>query len=144
MRVGAIMYSCSSVVANIRCLYHTLQHGISACSANTSQLQPSPLPISNTSLRSLNTMPQPRVLLLGGHGKISMLMTPMLLSKSWHVTSIIRNPDHREEVMKLGREYPGKLDVLVDSVEKYKEAKDAKALLEKTRPDYVIWAAGTQ
>jgi len=97
---------------------------------------------TDTSFRFSDSMAQPRVLLLGGHGKISMLMTPILLSRSWRVTSIIRNPDHREEVMKLGREYPGKLDVLVDSVEKYKEAKDAKGLLEKTRPDYVIWAAG--
>ena len=57
-----------------------------------------------------------RVLLLGGHGKIAMKLTPMLTAKSWDVTSVVRNKDQESEIKSLGNG-PGKIDVLVDSLD---------------------------
>lgn len=84
----------------------------------------------------------PRVLLLGGHGKVSLLMTPHLLSRSWQVTSVIRNPDQKTDIIAAGKNQPGQLDVLVASLEDVKSAADAKKILDQTRPDYVVWSAG--
>ena len=83
-----------------------------------------------------------RVLLLGGHGKVALHMTPLLLSRSWHVTSVVRNPDHVEEIKSRARGQPGKLDVLVESLEDVKSESQAKAILEQARPGCVIWSAG--
>jgi len=86
--------------------------------------------------------PSPRVLLLGGHGKISLLLTPLLLARSWHVTSVIRNPSHKEEILKLGEGQKGKIDVLVDSLDDVKSDSDARRVLDSVKPDYVVWSAG--
>jgi hypothetical protein len=88
-------------------------------------------------------MSPPRVLLLGGHGKVALLMTPHLLSRSWHVTSVVRNPDHEDEIKKLGQDQPGKLDVLVESIENVKSDEQAQKILDKVKPNYVVWSAGT-
>ena len=84
----------------------------------------------------------PRVLLLGGHGKVSLLMTPMMLSRSWQVTSVVRNPDHEEEIRSGAKGQPGKLNVLVSSLEDIKSAQQAQSLIDKTKPDWVVWSAG--
>ena len=92
----------------------------------------------------------PRVLLLGGHGKVSLLLTPLLLARSWHVTSLIRNSDsskqHENEIRDIAKKhgYPAaQLDVINDeSLEDVKSEKDALKVLERTRPDYVVWSAG--
>ena len=87
----------------------------------------------------------PRVLLLGGHGKVSMLMTPLLLARSWHVTSVIRNPDQKSEILDLAKKhgYPTEnLEVLIESLEDVKTEKDAQAVLDQVKPDYVVWSAG--
>lgn len=83
-----------------------------------------------------------RILLLGGHGKVSLLMTPKLLARSWNVTSLIRNPDQEAEILEIGKNGPGKLDVLVDSLGDVKSDKDAKRILDQVKPDWVIWSAG--
>ncbi|PGH05670.1 hypothetical protein GX51_02830 [Blastomyces parvus] len=87
-------------------------------------------------------MSNPRVLLLGGHGKISRLLTPLLLDRSWNVTSVIRNPDHANEILKLGEGKKGKVDVLVSSLDDVKSVDDAKAIVDRAKPDYVVWSAG--
>lgn len=51
---------------------------------------------------AVTNMP-PRVLLLGGHGRVSLLLTPMLLSRSWSVTSVIRDPSQTEEILSKGK-----------------------------------------
>jgi hypothetical protein len=84
----------------------------------------------------------PHVLLLGGHGKVSLLLTPLLLSRSWRVTSVIRDPTQKADVLEAGKNGPGKIDVLVESLEEVKCDKDAARVLEKTQPDYVVWSAG--
>jgi len=88
-------------------------------------------------------MATPRILLLGGHGKVSLLLTPKLLSRSWNVTSVIRNPDQKADILEVAKNEPGKIDVLVESLEEVKSDADAKRILEKTSPNWVIWSAGT-
>lgn len=86
--------------------------------------------------------PNPHVLLLGGHGKVSLLLTPLLLSRSWRVTSVIRDPAQKADILEAGKNGPGKVDVLVESLEEVKSDSDAASVLEKTKPDYVVWSAG--
>ena len=39
-----------------------------------------------------------RVAIIGGHGKVALLATPLLVADGHRVTGIIRNPDHAGEV----------------------------------------------
>ncbi|KAJ5112427.1 hypothetical protein N7532_000472 [Penicillium argentinense] len=82
-----------------------------------------------------------QVLLLGGHGKIALHLTPLLLNRAWNVTSVVRNPDHESEILELGKGRQGKLNVLVTSLEDVKAASDAQKILDRVTPDYVVWAA---
>lgn len=84
----------------------------------------------------------PRVLLLGGHGKIALHLTPLLLARSWNVTSVVRNHDHEAEILNLGANKPGKVSVLVASLDDVKSAADAQRILDSVRPEFVVWAAG--
>lgn len=83
-----------------------------------------------------------QVLLLGGHGKVALYLTPLLLKRAWNVTSVIRNPAHESEILDLGKGLKGNLKVLVSSLEDVKSAADAQSILEKVSPDYVVWSAG--
>jgi nucleoside-diphosphate-sugar epimerase len=82
------------------------------------------------------------VLLLGGHGRISQLLTPLLLKRSWTVTSVIRAQDQVPTIEKLGTNLPGKLNVLVRSIEDVNSQDDAASLLKEVQPDYIAWSAG--
>ena len=82
------------------------------------------------------------ILLIGGHGKVAQLLTPLLLAKSWNVTSMIRTASQKSAIEKLGQGQPGKLDVLVSSVADVKNEGDAKNILEQVKPDWVVWSAG--
>ncbi|KAL1798608.1 hypothetical protein ACET3X_002645 [Alternaria dauci] len=82
------------------------------------------------------------ILLIGGHGKVAQLLTPLLLAKSWNVTSMIRTASQRPAIEKLGQGQPGKLDVLISSVADVKTEGDAKSILEQVKPDWVVWSAG--
>ncbi|XDG05403.1 hypothetical protein ABKA04_005018 [Annulohypoxylon sp. FPYF3050] len=87
------------------------------------------------------------VLLLGGNGKVSRLLTPMLLQRSWDVTSIIYNPDQIADLQQLGEKPAsannyGRLNVLVRSLEDVKSEAQAKTLIDEVKPDYVVWSAG--
>ncbi|KAL1986817.1 hypothetical protein VTN96DRAFT_5470 [Rasamsonia emersonii] len=92
----------------------------------------------------------PHVLLLGGHGKVALHLTPLLLARSWNVTSVIRNPEHEKEILQLGSGHglqgkgkgKGKVEVLVSSLDDVKSDADAQAILDKVQPDYVVWSAG--
>ncbi|PVI03617.1 hypothetical protein DM02DRAFT_612092, partial [Periconia macrospinosa] len=88
------------------------------------------------------TTTTPNILLIGGHGKISQLLTPLLLARSWNVTSMIRAAEQKPAIEKLGQGQPGKLSVLVSSVEDVKSEDDAKKVLEVVKPDWVVWSAG--
>lgn len=82
------------------------------------------------------------VLVLGGHGKIAQLLTPLLLNKSWTVTSIIRAPEQAPTIQKLGDSLQGKLNVLVRSLDDVKSESHARSILDEVKPDYVVWSAG--
>jgi dTDP-4-dehydrorhamnose reductase len=82
------------------------------------------------------------ILLIGGHGKVSQLLTPLLLARSWNVTSMIRSADQKATIEKLGQGQPGKLSVLVSSVEDVKNEGDAQKILDQVKPDWVVWSAG--
>jgi len=90
----------------------------------------------------------PRVLLLGGHGKVSLFMTPLLLSRSWNVTSLVRNAAHEADIKAAaakataGKAGLGKVDVLISSLLDVKSEGDAQKILDDVKPDYVIWSAG--
>lgn len=82
------------------------------------------------------------VLLIGGHGKISQLLTPLLLAKAWNVTSIIRTPEQKATIEALGKGQPGQLSVLVSSVADINTESDAKKIIDHVKPDFVVWSAG--
>lgn len=82
------------------------------------------------------------VLLLGGNGKVARYLTPLLLRRSWRVTSIIRSHDQVQDLKRLGEGQPGKLEVLVRSLEDVKSDSHARSLIDEVRPDYIVWSAG--
>jgi dTDP-4-dehydrorhamnose reductase len=83
------------------------------------------------------------VLLLGGHGKVSQLLTPLLLKRSWTVTSVIRSEEQKPTIEQLGAGLPGKLNVLVRSIEDIDSRDKALGVLSEVQPDYIAWSAGT-
>ncbi|OBT63308.1 hypothetical protein VE03_07919 [Pseudogymnoascus sp. 23342-1-I1] len=85
----------------------------------------------------------PHILLLGAHGKIALQLLPHLLSRSWSVTALIRDASQTPAI--LATRPPtasGTLDVLVDSLDAIRTTADATRVLEKSRADWVVWAAG--
>lgn len=84
-----------------------------------------------------------QVLLLGGHGKVALYLTPLLLNRAWNVTSVVRNPDHEKEILALGKGRKGNVNVLISSLADVKSAADAQQILNTVKPDYVVWSAGT-
>ncbi|KAF2855606.1 hypothetical protein T440DRAFT_495362 [Plenodomus tracheiphilus IPT5] len=82
------------------------------------------------------------VLLIGGHGKIAQILTPLLLAKSWNVTSMIRSASQKPTIESLGTAQPGKLSILTHSLTDIKSETDAQSILDAIKPDYVIWSAG--
>ena len=69
-------------------------------------------------------------------------MTPLMLARSWQVTSIVRNQDHVSEIEALGTGQPGNLDVLVRSLDDVKTEQHASTILDETKPSWVVWSAG--
>ncbi|KAJ4153433.1 hypothetical protein LMH87_009919 [Akanthomyces muscarius] len=82
------------------------------------------------------------VLILGGHGNIAQKLTPLLLRRSWTVTSVIRKQEQAPTIEKLGAGLPGKLNVLVQSIEDVASQQQAQDILSKVKPDYIAWSAG--
>lgn len=87
-------------------------------------------------------MSQPHILLLGGHGKVSLLMTRRFIARSWHLTSVIRDPAQKVDILAAAGDGPGKVDVLVESLDDVKSEGDAKRILESVKPSWVVWSAG--
>ena len=74
-----------------------------------------------------------RIIVFGGHGRIALLLAPLLVARGDEVTSVIRNPDHVSEVEATGAH------ALVADV----ETLDTDALAEIIRGhDAVVWSAG--
>lgn len=74
-----------------------------------------------------------RIIVFGGHGRIALLLAPLLVARGDEVTSVIRNPDHVSEVEETGAR------ALVADV----ETLDTDALADLIRGhDAVVWSAG--
>lgn len=73
------------------------------------------------------------VLIIGGHGKVALLAAPLLTEAGHTVTSVIRNPDHAEDVRAAGAE------PLVLDVERASPAELEEAIRGR---DAVVWSAG--
>ena len=84
----------------------------------------------------------PHILLLGGHGKVALLLTPLLLSRGWHVTSLIRDAAQKEDVLAAKKDQRGQLDIVVESLQDVGTVEDAMAILERIGAGWVVWSAG--
>lgn len=74
-----------------------------------------------------------RIVVIGGHGKVALLLTPILAELGHSVTSVIRNPDHAADVEAAGAS-PHVADVEMldtDGIAKVLAGHDA-----------VVWSAG--
>lgn len=74
-----------------------------------------------------------RIVIIGGHGKVALLLAPLLVEAGHQVESVIRNPEHADEVRATGAE------AVVADVETL-EGSDWIELLRDR--DVVIWSAG--
>ena len=74
-----------------------------------------------------------RILIIGGHGKVALLLAPLLVSRGDDVSSVIRNADHGADVSATGAT-PVVADVEALSL-------DELAALS-TGYDAVVWSAG--
>jgi uncharacterized protein YbjT (DUF2867 family) len=74
-----------------------------------------------------------RVIVFGGHGRVALLLAPLLVARGDEVTSVIRNPDHVADVEAAGA------TALVADVEQL----DTDAIADIIRGhDAVVWSAG--
>ena len=74
-----------------------------------------------------------RVTIFGGHGKIALILAPMLVDAGHEVTSVVRNPDHVVDIEETGAR------AVVSSV----EDADVDGLVELlSAQDAVVWSAG--
>lgn len=74
-----------------------------------------------------------RIAIIGGHGKVGLKLTPILVGQGHEVSAVIRNPDQTKDVESAGA------SALVADVEKSDAAEIADALRGH---DAVVWAAG--
>lgn len=74
-----------------------------------------------------------RVLIIGGHGKVARLLTPLLVARGDEVSAVIRNPDHTADV-----EQDGAVAVVADVA---LLERDALAELFAGQ-DAIVWSAG--
>lgn len=74
-----------------------------------------------------------RIAIVGGHGKIALLLTKILAERGDDVTSIVRNPDHVSDVETAGGV------ALVADVERMDAAQITESLAGQ---EAVIWSAG--
>lgn len=74
-----------------------------------------------------------RIVIFGGHGKVALLLAPLLSARGDEVTAVIRNPDHVDDVRAAGAQ------PVVFDVEHEDEAAIAALLAGH---DAVVWSAG--
>lgn len=74
-----------------------------------------------------------RTIIFGGHGRIALLLAPLLVERGDEVTAVIRNPDHTADVE------AGGATALVADIEQM----DVDAIADIVRGhDAVVWSAG--
>ena len=80
-------------------------------------------------------MTQQSILLFGGAGKTSRLLTPLLLRANYAVQSVIRNPDQTPSLESLGA------NPIVQSIEAASTSELA-ATIKDVSPSAIVWLAG--
>lgn len=73
------------------------------------------------------------IMIIGGHGKIALLLAPLLNARGDAVTSVIRNPDQADDIRAAGAS-PLVLDVETATRDQLAEALDGF--------DAIVWSAG--
>jgi len=71
-----------------------------------------------------------------------MLLTPKLLRLGYNVTSVIRSKSQESDILPLGKDLPGKVDILVTSLADVKSDSAAADVLESSGAEWVVWSAG--
>ena len=66
----------------------------------------------------------------------------MLLSRSWQLTSLIRDANQKPTITALAASQPGHLDVVVSSLEDIKSQSQAQSIISSANPNYIVWSAG--
>jgi len=74
-----------------------------------------------------------RILIIGGHGRVALLLEPLLVARGDHVTAVIRNPAHEADVAATGA------TPLVADIEQFDTAQLTNLL---SANDAVVWSAG--
>ncbi|MBB3825353.1 SDR family oxidoreductase [Xanthomonas arboricola] len=74
-----------------------------------------------------------RILVIGGHGKVARLLTPLLVRGGHHVTAVFRNPEHEGDVIA-----DGATPVVFD----IEHADTAAIAAQLAGHDAVVWSAG--
>ncbi|MGV0409236.1 NAD(P)-binding oxidoreductase [Corynebacterium resistens] len=74
-----------------------------------------------------------KIIVIGGHGKVAQLATPLLVNEGYEVTSVIRNPHHVPDIEALGAK-PELQDITELSVEQFTDVLSGH--------DAIIWSAG--
>lgn len=74
-----------------------------------------------------------KVIVIGGHGKVAQIATPLLIDDGYEVTSVIRNPDQVPDIEALGAT-PAVYDIASLSTEQFADLLSGH--------DAVIWSAG--
>lgn len=74
-----------------------------------------------------------KVIVIGGHGKVAQIATPLLINEGYEVTSVIRNPDQVPDIEALGAT-PAVYDITNLSTEQFADLLSGH--------DVVIWSAG--
>lgn len=87
----------------------------------------------------------PKVLLFGGHGKLALHLTSLLLARGWDMMSVTNSPEDRVEILGLQKSQlhggGGRVRVLVANLEQIDTDVAARAWLDRVDPNYVIWLA---
>src|SRR5690349_1793759 len=74
-----------------------------------------------------------RILIIGGHGKVALLLERILAERGDTVTGVIRNPDHQQDVLDTGAQF------LVADIETF----DLDQLTNLVAGnDAIVWSAG--
>ncbi|CAH0052198.1 unnamed protein product [Clonostachys solani] len=78
------------------------------------------------------------VLLVGGHGKVAPLLTPLLLKRSWTVSSLIRTHDQVAAIQSLEIDQAWKLNILLRDIVEILLLKLVAELLHEVKLDYIV------
>lgn len=73
------------------------------------------------------------ITIIGGHGKVGLLLAPLLVEAGHDVTSVIRNPDHSDDIVATGAT-PLVADVAASDTDEITEV--------LADSDAVVWSAG--